>query len=701
MHNALFLKNKLFIALSVTLGAFPGISLAMQAPLSDIEHLEVAGQRPGDHQQLGSAERLLGKQGVDFSAAGGMAALPVLNGMMGDRIKILVDGADVSAACANQMNPPLSYVSASQIRSVSVVAGVSPVSLGGDNIAGVIKVSSLVPRFGQSDSVQWEQGSLSAGWRSISHSQTYSASASASSKDLSFEYRGAFEDAESYRDGHGNRVTDTLFRAQNHSWLAAWQDEGQTLALKLTHQYIPFEGFANQYMDMTDNKGYGAQLNYDRKLASEGEFSAQLNWHLVQHKMGFFSDEKPGKMPMETEGSDYSYQLAWRLPESDGDVWLWGHEFFNQRLDDTWPAVPGSMMMGPMDYVNIQDGLRRRVALYGEWQHNFSPRWWLSSGVRFEYVTTNTGEVQPYSRMPVMGMPNPDAAAASTFNSSYRKQSDALLDATVLARYQGGDNWQLELGLARKNRAPNLYERYSWGRGVMASTMVGWFGDGNGYVGDINLRPETAHTLSLAYSYAGEDMQLGAAAWYSDIRDYIDVEVIGSFSRGGTDGSRNLLQFTNLDARLYGANLYVNYRLSEGQSGRWSVEAEATALRGERKDGSEPLYQIKPLETRLALAHRLGDWQTALEWQWVATKDEVDSRRLENTTDSYSLLNLESRITWQSLTLTLALNNLLGHYYQLPLGGVSVADYRNNKDAGFAPLAGAGRSLELSASYRF
>lgn len=37
MHNALFLKNKLFIALSVTLGAFPGISLAMQAPLSDIE----------------------------------------------------------------------------------------------------------------------------------------------------------------------------------------------------------------------------------------------------------------------------------------------------------------------------------------------------------------------------------------------------------------------------------------------------------------------------------------------------------------------------------------------------------------------------------------------------------------------------------------------------------------------------------------
>lgn len=172
MHNALFLKNKLFIALSVTLGAFPGISLAMQAPLSDIEHLEVAGQRPGDHQQLGSAERLLGKQGVDFSAAGGMAALPVLNGMMGDRIKILVDGADVSAACANQMNPPLSYVSASQIRSVSVVAGVSPVSLGGDNIAGVIKVSSLVPRFGQSDSVQWEQGSLSAGWRSISHSQT-------------------------------------------------------------------------------------------------------------------------------------------------------------------------------------------------------------------------------------------------------------------------------------------------------------------------------------------------------------------------------------------------------------------------------------------------------------------------------------------------------------------------------------------------
>jgi len=147
------------IALAVTLAITPQVraeSYDIQNS-QGVEHVKVQGQHTTHKDLLGSAENLLKKQGVDFSEAGGVSALPVLNGMMGDRIKILIDGSDITSSCANQMNPPLSYVSANQISSTQVVAGVSPVSAGGDNIAGVIKISSLNPLFTDSDAVTWHR----------------------------------------------------------------------------------------------------------------------------------------------------------------------------------------------------------------------------------------------------------------------------------------------------------------------------------------------------------------------------------------------------------------------------------------------------------------------------------------------------------------------------------------------------------------
>ncbi|MFP3353655.1 TonB-dependent receptor, partial [Pseudoalteromonas sp. SIMBA_153] len=140
-------------------------------------------------------------------------------------------------------------------------------------------------------------------------------------------------------------------------------------------------------------------------------------------------------------------------------------------------------------YLNINDGERRRIAAYTELDWQPAKQWQLSSGVRIEQVHTDTGAVQPYNRMPMMGIPNADAAAADEFNASNRSQSDWLIDLTLTALYTIDSNQSLEFGIATKTRAPNLYQHYSWGRGVMATTMIGWFGDANGYVGNIDLKP--------------------------------------------------------------------------------------------------------------------------------------------------------------------------------------------------------------------
>ena len=303
------------------------------------------------------------------------------------------------------------------------------------------------------------------------------------------------------------------------------------------------------------------------------------------------------------------------------------------------------------------------------------------------------------------GMMNVNIEAAKEFNANDRKKSDTLVDISILARYKLSSSESFELGIARKNRAPNLYERYSWGMSTMATTMIGWFGDGNGYVGDPNLTAETAHTFSVSYNKGVEDkdLQWGINFWYTKVSDYIDAQTINSFNNGTTDISqRNILQFTNIDASLYGAKLKASYHITDSTSlGKIALAFKLNSTRGQQDNTSRSLYQIKPLQTELALQQQLGNWQNSIVWQWLDEKERVDYQRLENKTNSYHLVNLNSQTSVGNFDVTLSITNLLDKYYQMPLGGVSVAQYKQNANLGYQQLAGEGRSFNFGVNYKF
>lgn len=64
--------------------------------------------------------------------------------------------------------------------------------------------------------------------------------------------------------------------------------------------------------------------------------------------------------------------------------------------------------------------------------------------------------------------------------------------------------------------------------------MIGWFGDGNGYVGNPQLEPETAYTLSASYRAfaANRKWELNANICYTAEHDYIDAQVISGLIWG-------------------------------------------------------------------------------------------------------------------------------------------------------------------------
>src|SRR5690606_34322007 len=237
---------------------------------------------------------------------------------------------------------------------------------------------------------------------------------------------------------------------------------------------------------------------------------------------------------------------------SDDHALRIGHDFHRFTLDDWWPAVPDSMMMGPLDYININNGERDRIGVFVESDLRWNAQWSTLLGVRSDTVKMDAGDVQPYSWMP--GMMNVDRAAALAFNAREHQRDDTHVDLTALVRYEPNNTAAYDVGYARKTRSPNLYERYSWGVGTMATRMIGWFGDANGYVGNLDLKPETAHTLSATFDWHDAQRalwEIKITPYYTYVDDYVDADVIGStMLTGGIP--RNTLQFDNHDATLYG-----------------------------------------------------------------------------------------------------------------------------------------------------
>jgi len=73
------------------------------------------------------------------------------------------------------------------------------------------------------------------------------------------------------------------------------------------------------------------------------------------------------------------------------------------------------------------------------------------------------------------------------------------------------------VGIGLENRAPSYQEHYLW----TPMEATGGLADGHTYIGDINLKPETAYQLDLGLNYQNEKFMLAPHIFYQPIDDYI------------------------------------------------------------------------------------------------------------------------------------------------------------------------------------
>lgn len=653
-----------------------------------------------------TAAMLLNIPGVSMYTGGGVSGLPSIHGLADDRVAVKVDGLDLISSCPNHMNSPLSYISPSNVGSVKVITGLSPVSAGGDSLGGVVSVQSLPPVFANKGETL-TQGEVGASYSSNANAIAGNLNVTAAGDEFSVNYTIDSAKAGNYTAGgnfkpaanglSGNTVGASKYIATNQQLSLAWQKDNHLVEFKAGYQFIPFEGYSNQRMDMTKNQSEQFNLKYTGKY-DWGTLEAQAYNQMVNHQM----DDNTGArtspaMPMLATSSTNGAVIKGTLPISETQLARIGTEWQGYKLNDWWPPSGTGMMMSPNTFQNINNGTRDRLALFSELEQQWSKELMGLAGVRVEQVAANAGNVQGYSSM--------YQSQANAFNAQKHQQTDYNWDLTALSRYKPDNNQNYEAGYSRKTRSPNLYERYSWSTTPMAAIMNNFVGDGNGYVGQVTLAPEVANTVSFASDWHDANKEVWGFKtnpYYTYVSNYIDA----ACNTTCTVDKFNVLKYVNQDAQLYGLDLSGNVMLGKlPQLGRFQMTGIASYTRGQNVTTGGNLYNIMPLNGKIGFVQYLGaNWTNTVEAQFVAAKTNLNAVRNEIATGGYSLYNLRASYDDKKYRVNFGIENLLNKLYALPQGGAYLGQGNTMSMNGVAwgtGVAGMGRTLYVSANMKF
>jgi iron complex outermembrane receptor protein len=718
------------ITLATAIAALPFASLAADTVLSEVivkankDEEQSASVPKADLQAAraatsDTASLLRDVPGVSLYGAGGVSSLPVIHGLADDRLRIKVDGMDLIASCPNHMNPALSYVDPTNVGSMKVYAGISPVSVGGDSIGGSIIVETPEPKFAAPGQGSLFEGEVGAFYRSNGNAVGGNVSAAYATESFNVSYTGATAKSDNYEAGGDFRnfsvtaaanpanaaagvphlrrlgsteVGSTAYETRNHTLGVAFKGGDHLIEAKLGYQDLPHQLYPNQRMDMLDNEQLRLNLRYLGKFGW-GSLEARAYHEKVDHFMDFGPDKLYlyGKllnrypvngMPMWTKGKTNGASVKADIDLNPRDLLRIGAEWQTYRLDDWWPPAPdcgytGAVAnctggMAPDTFWNIRNGKRNRMAAYGEWEAAWNPEWKTLAGVRYERVKTDSDDIQGYNTG--MMYANSVVGTRQAWNNLDRKRADNNVDVTLLARNTVDSRKAFEYGFAQKTRSPNLYERYPWSTNSMAMEMNNFVGDGNGYVGNPDLKPEVAHTLSITGDWHSEDRsyEFKVTPYYTAVKDYIDAV---RRPTSGTDQNATRttgfvkLSYANQAARLYGIDISGHMPVGTTSIGDFGLKGLLNYTNGKNTDTDDDLYNVMPFNAKLALTHQTGGWSNIVELIAVKSKDDVSDVRNEIKTPGYSLMNLRSNYSMQKLRFDFGIENLFDRKYYLPLGG--------------------------------
>ncbi|MCP5348661.1 MAG: TonB-dependent receptor [Gammaproteobacteria bacterium] len=610
-------------------------------------------------------------------------------GMQGPRVNVRVDGMLIHGGGPNWMAPPLHHIPAALMEELVVEQGIPSIATGG-GIGGAVTGVWKRPAFNSGDGWNFS-GDTEAGFSSVDGGTSLAGVFGASTRNHRLYLQASLDEGDNYDTPNGEVAATQYdrrmlglgygFQSGIHEFDINFHrlhtDDTGTPSLPMDIDWFDTDMWNAVYRTQLDSLGiearvYGSSVDHGMSnylLRTAPDFSSLP-------LPPFAGDDKRRVL---ADSQETGYKLTFDMPLGVGDL-----TFGLEGKTGEENATVYDPDFGPFFVDNFSNIDVNSQSLFAQWSATLNRQWYVEAGIRKARVKMEAGEVDAFPAK-LVDM-NPDMWPMGTppravwmlregFNAGDRSKQDHNTDVVLKARYQMSDNLVVELGAAQKQRSPIYQERFLW---IPLEANAG-VGDGNNYVGDPNLDPESSLQFELGLDWDFGNWYFSPRFYRRKVDDFIqgvpatDMAVIGVSKNA--NGDPTPLMFANTEATFHGIDLTYGFELSD----LWRVEGLATYVRGERDDINDNLFRITPPSYHATLIYDSSDFVARIEEVFtdrqnhLSATNTLDPDNPNNSfvpTDSYWLTNVN--LSWyvnSNLTLTAGAENLFDEDYIDPLSG--------------------------------
>jgi iron complex outermembrane receptor protein len=601
------------------------------------------------------ADYLKNIPGFSVIRKGGTDGDPVLRGMAGSRLNILLDGQQIFGGCGNRMDPPTAYVFPESYDKVTVFKGPQSVLNGAGSSAGGVLFerdamathARDIHQAGQSGTFLRGQGSLTLG--SFGRNDQVG-SVRTGNSDMYFQFTGTRSDSDDYKTGDGTRIHSSYTRWSSHAALG-WTPNRDTL-LELSGIHSEGEAaYADRTMDGTvfDRDNVSIRLVRGNISPLVRKASANFYYNYVDHVMDNYSLRTPGAIfsvsnpDRTTTGGKFDVTLA---PDNLTELTV-GVDFRQDTHTIRKKSGASAAIAGGYSGLSRDEDMSfDQLGLFGELNRFITEDSRIIAGFRVDQHEATDQRPTFGTAMPAPANVTQGATDERTLPSGFARYEVDLLQ----------DRMKLFAGFGHTERFPDYWERVNADEQTKQSVFM-------------TIDPEKTNQFDAGMIWNSGRWSGSVSAFYGMIDDYLLIN---------SSAAPTLTR--NVDATVYGGEADLGYAFTE----QWKLNLAVAYVQGDNDTDNKPLAQQPPLEGKIGLEYDDRVYSFGTLWRLVSSQDRVDigsgniAGRDIGPTAGFGVLSFHGGWkTNKNLLLTAGVDNVLDHHYaeHLSRGSAMVPGY--------------------------
>jgi len=639
------------------------------APVSVVGREELARRQP---TKVGEIFAEL--PGVEIEGAGPFLGLPVIRGLSGNRVLVLVDGQRLNNAreAINFGGVQPSLVDVERIAEVEILRGPASVLYGSDALGGIVNIVTRKPPH-PSQGLE-TGGSFTSRYSSVDDGRTFSGDLRLATPRFSLRFGGSWREAENYSSPEGTVVNSGAESLDLSADAEYRLTDEQALTLKLQRfdaddVGLPgTSGVFTGFFPSTDREKLSLEYRGEA-LPAVGSLRVEA-W--VQDQEENFAttldvppfEAGPFQMKVDAETERISdvrtvgFGIRGETSPASRHRITYGVDFFRDdveedRLEETvTQRVP--MNPGPPPQTDTvldtapttPEASFQGLGIFIQDEIEVGPLQ-LVPGIRFDRFDLDS---DPLER------PEGDLEA--------QDRSEEAVSGSFSVLYRATSHLHPTVSFGRAFRTPNVIERFFFGPGSQGGLTVP----------NPDLDNETSLNVDAGVKIRYPSFQGSVTYFHNRVKDFITFRS-ATFQGDSTVGGQPVSQVQNVGTvRIQGVEAFAEYLIPTGL-GRWIVSAGFSYTDGEDLESDEPLF-VPPTKGTLGVrwTDPSGSLSLGLRGRAVDRQDEVPTGFDE--TAGFGVVDLQGSValepwTGWDVTLDVALDNVADKLYREPLNAAA------------------------------